>query len=389
MEQQERNFIALLSQAVRPTHVAQLQDPDYGQILKLAESHAVSGLLYPSIKQHLPMGDPILAGLKRNSFSAATRESIQAKELGQIFAACKERKIPILPLKGCVIKALYPYPELRFMSDADLLIREEDRQVMRQLMENLGHRFHKVDAGDTDIYISPLHMNYEIHLTLKEEGFSDSTRTFTEALLEKGLPTEDNPYLLDLPGEEHYIYILCHFIKHFIYGGVGVRQLTDLFISYHGWELKGDKLDKLLKELGLTQFQQRMESLWGYWFGNLEADEITEELSTYILHSGVFGNEEQRSTDRILSQGQDRSYVFARLFPPYKTMKSYFPILKKLPFLLPFAWIWRAIRAVLFRRKKLSIELKAMSNTKEDALEHRKRFYSACGLAVYGNQSKT
>lgn len=274
------------------------------------------------------------------------------------------------------------------MSDADLLIREDDRQAMRKLMENLGHRFHKVDAGDTDVYISPLHMNYEIHLTLKEEGFSDSSRAFTEALLQKGLPTEDNPYLLALPIEEHYIYILCHFIKHFIYGGVGVRQLTDLFICYHGWELKREKLDKLLKQLGLNQFQQRMESLWGYWFGNLEPDEITEELSTYILYSGVFGNEKQRATDRILSQGQGRSYVFARLFPPYKTMKSYFPILKILPFLLPFAWIWRAIRAGVFRREKLSSELKAISNTGEDVLDHRKQFYSACGLAVYGNDCK-
>lgn len=387
MERQERNFIALLSQAVQPKQMSVLQEPSYADILKLADSHAVSSLLYPALKKHLPMGDPVLAEMKRNSFSAATRESIQEKELSQIFAACRDRKIPVLPLKGCVIKSLYPYPELRFMSDADLLIRAEDREAMRTVMEGLGHRFHKVDAGDTDVYISPLHMNYEIHVELSEEGFSEQSRAFTGKLLELAHPGSHNPYLLELPPEEHYIYILCHFIKHFIYGGVGVRQLTDLFICYHRWELDSSKIDALLRDLELTQFHDRIKALWEHWFSGKEADEVTDSLGTYILHSGVFGNEHQRSTDRILSEGQEKSYILARLFPSFKIMKGYFPWLKKLPFLLPFAWIWRAIRAVLFRRDKLSTELKAMKETDEDALEQRRTFYRRCGLKVYSKDA--
>ena len=387
MEVQEQNFIALLSQAVQPHKAAQLREPNYPEILKLADSHAVTSLLYPALKKHLPMGDPVLAELKRNSFSAATRESIQGKELKQIFAACQDAKIPVLPLKGCVIKALYPYPELRFMSDADLLIRPQDRDSIRTIMEGLGHRFHKVDAGDTDVYVSPLRMNYEIHLELTEEGFSEKAREFTGKLLEIAVPDKDNPYLLGLPPEEHYVYILCHFIKHFIYGGVGVRQLTDLFICYHGWELDEEKVNALLCGLELIQFHDRIKALWDHWFDEKDADDVTGSLGTYILHSGVFGNEEQRATDRILSKSQDKNYVFARLFPSYKTMKGYFPILKKLPFLLPFAWIWRAIRAVLFRRDKLNTELKAMKTTDEDALDQRRTFYRDCGLKVYSKDA--
>lgn len=387
MERQERNFIALLSQAVLPRRTVTLQDPSWDKILKLADIHAVTSLLYPALKKHLPMGDPILSSMKRNSFSAATRESIQGKELGQIFSACKEKQIPILPLKGCVIKSLYPYPELRFMSDADLLIRRSDGDTMRTVMEGLGHRFHRVDAADTDVYVSPLSMNYEIHLDLEGEGFSEKSRKFTGSLLDIAQPRTENPYLLELSPEIHYVYVLCHFIKHFIYGGVGVRQLTDLYVCYHGWNLKEDTLETLLRELELTDFHRHIQALWNYWFADGEADALTEELSTYILHSGVFGNEEQRSTDLLLSKSREKSYVLARLFPPFKTMAGFFPVLKKLPFLLPFAWIWRAIRAVLFRRSKLSAELRALSDTGEDALDQKRNFYHQCGLAVYGKEN--
>jgi hypothetical protein len=387
INQQEKNFIALLAQAVVPGYGAVLTEPSFPEILALAEKHAVTSLLYPALKKQLPFGDPILSGLKKQSFGAATRESVQSKELSAIYAACQKAEIPILPLKGCVIKALYPYPELRFMSDADLLIPEEKASQMRELMENLGHTYRKVDAGDTDVYLSPLSMNYEIHLNLEGEGFSQETRSFTRSLLEIAHPTQNNPYLLELPPEEHYIYVLCHFIKHFIYGGVGVRQLTDLFICYHNWNLDLNKVDALLQRMELTAFHKTLQELWDYWFCGGACTELSEELGSYILHSGVFGNEEQRAGDRLLAKSQEQNYVLARLFPSYSVMKGYFPILKKLPFLLPFAWIWRVIRAVLFRRQKLNTELQAMIHTKESDLDLRRSFYDQCGLSVYDKKS--
>ena len=388
MELQERNFITLLSAAVQPGKIPEPQDPDYPHILRLAESHAVTGLLYPALKKVLPSGEALLTSLKKQSFSSAAREGIQEKELARIFAACQEAGIPILPLKGCVIKALYPYPELRLMSDADLLIREGDGRKMRSLMEGLGFRFRKVDAGDTDVYVSPLSMNYEIHLDLEGEGFSPASRRFLKRLPDLAHAVREGSCILELPPEEHYVYILCHFIKHFIYGGVGVRQLADLFLCRHRWDLRWERVRSLLEELELEAFHSSLEALWGHWFLGEEATDLTEELGTYILKSGVFGNEEQRAADRLLSQNKEKSYVLSRLFPPYKTMKAYFPILKKLPILLPFAWVWRAIRAVLFRRGKLNTELKALSGRDEGQLDHRRRFYHQCGLSVYDQSTQ-
>ncbi len=383
MNLQERNFITLLGYGIGATDRLGIEDPSYPEILGLAELHSVTGLLYPPLKKLLPLGDPLLSQLKKQSFAAATRDSIRGKELAGIFAACTEAGIPILPLKGCVIKEFYPHPELRLMSDADLLIREEDGAKMKALMEGLDHKFHKVDAGDTDVFVSPLGLNYEIHKGLEGEGFSTESKAFAGRLLEHGKPQKVGSCLMELPWEEHYVYILCHFIKHFIYGGVGVRQLCDLYICYTKWDMDPERVEALLEELELKDFHATLKALWEHWFLGAEGSDLLEELGTYILHSGVFGNEEQRSTDRLLASSGDRSYVLARLFPPYRTMKGYFPILKKLPVLLPAMWGWRAVRAVLFRRGKLAMELDAYSNTDQEALDSRRSFYHKCGLSVY------
>lgn len=386
MTLQEQNFIKLLSASVQSGITPVLQDPSYEEIYKIAENHAVKSLLYPALKKCLPFGDPFLVEMKRQSFATATRISMQSKDLSKIYTACESEKIPVLPLKGCVIKDLYPYPELRFMSDADLLVPEHSRNTVRTLMESQGFLYHKVDAGDTDVYISPLRLNYEIHLGLNAEGFSDKTSKFTSDLMKFAFPTQGNPYLMELPPEEHYLYILIHFIKHFIYGGVGIRQLTDLFICYTRWDLDLGKVNSLLEGLELTAFHSNLKALWEHWFMRADASREIHALGEFILHSGVFGNEEQRATDRILSESNGNNYVLRRLFPSYRTMKGYFPILQKLPFLLPFAWVWRAIRAVLFRRDKLNTELNTLSRSNESLLDNRREFYHRYGLSVYNKK---
>lgn len=383
MQLQEQNLIQLLKAAIIPGYSPELQEVDFPAIFALADKHAITSLLYPPLKKVLPISDPFLSDMKKRSFSAATRESMQSKELSGIFAACEKAQIPILPLKGCVIKHLYPYPELRFMSDADLLIPREEERNMKALLQDMGFRFHKVDTADTDVYISPVGMTYEIHKCLKEEGFHEPSKEFADKLLELSHAQPSFTYVRQLPPEEHYIYILCHFIKHFIYGGIGIRQLTDLYVYQRNQEMDPQKLCVLLEKLGLQQFHDSLQTLWTFWFENGTGGDLTLQLADYILSSGVFGSEAHRATDRFLANGQGRKYFLHRLFPPYRTMSGYFPVLKKAPILLPFLWIWRILRALLFRRSKLKYELHSVGHTEAQLIQERRNFYYSCGLSVY------
>ena len=50
MKLQEQNFIELLRASIHPGTQPELKDPSYPEIIKLGESHGVTGLLYPGLK---------------------------------------------------------------------------------------------------------------------------------------------------------------------------------------------------------------------------------------------------------------------------------------------------------------------------------------------------
>lgn len=372
---QQANFIELLRASLQDNYVPQLREPDFEVLLLMARQQAMSALIYPAVKKQTL--SPALQKLyKEDAYNAVTREALQSKELSLFFDRCRQQGIPLLPLKGWVIKELYPQPALREMSDVDLLVPRQKRRTMATLMAQLGHTAEPVDADDTDVYTSPVGVRYEIHLSLKEDGFNTPSTAFCtqlEAYLAEG----------NLPSEVHYVYILCHFVKHLLYGGVGLRQLTDLYLWHKHKNADSARLRTLLQELELDRLHETVQALALHYFEGQAATETALELGDYLFSSGIYGNESQRQTDRMLRNGQGVSYYFHRCFPPLETMERYFPSLRRIPLLLPFFWLWRILRALCFRRSKMCKELELLDTQHQDDLTARVSFYRRCGLSVY------
>lgn len=357
--------------------------------LPLAHEHGVANLLYyalPYLSESQQPNEQERKNLKELAYAAAAREALQQRELDAILGRFEAEHITVLPLKGCVIKQLYPKPDMRYMSDTDLLFDAAQASKVKEIIEELGYITQKYDQGETDFYISPTRMNYELHRSLRDEGFNESSRRFLDALFSYAKPQHGKEYVLELPEEEHYAYLLCHFVKHLINGGIGVRQVMDIYFCKCQWSFDEKKLRTLLKELELTEFAATLERLAECWFGSGTDDAVTEELGAYILGSGRFGTDAQRVTDRMLrEQGNSNRmvYILRRVFLPYQTMAGYFPSLKKAPFLLPFYWVFRLFRGIFCRKDKLSNEMNTLLGTTEDALNERAAFYRRCGLKVY------
>lgn len=357
--------------------------------LPLAQAHGVANMLYYALpylpEKEQPQGQERKL-LKELAYAAAAREAVQERELNALLERFEAEKLPILPLKGCILKALYPKPGMRYMSDVDLLFDETQALRVRKVMQDLGYETVHFEQGDTDFYISPTRLNYELHRSLRDEGCNESSRRFLETLLSSAEPREGKTCILELPHEEHYAYLLCHFVKHLINGGIGVRQVMDIYICKHGWSFDREKLTALLEQLELTDFAAKLEQLAECWFGGGKGDAVTDELGAYILGSGTFGTDEQRVADRILKEQESNNrvrYVLRRVFLPYKTMCAYFPSLKKVPFLLPFYWIFRILRGIFCRRQKLFGEMNTVLHTPDEAVNERAAFFRRCGLKIY------
>ncbi len=379
---QQDNLIELLRASLQEDYVPQLQEPRFDELLLLAGRQAVTALLYPAVKkQSLPPA--LLKVYKEEAYSAVTREALQSKELALLFDTCEKEEIPVLPLKGCIIKELYPQPSLREMSDVDFLIPRKKRRAMAKLMVQMGNTTEPSDCDDTDVYQSPLGLRYEIHICLKEDGFNPASAEFSSNLWKYAKPRPNSRFVYELSAEAHYTYILCHFVKHLLYGGVGIRQLTDLYLWHKHKNMDEARLNALLQELELDKLHETVQTLALHYYEGQAPTESSKELGDYLFSSGVYGNEAQRQADRMLRNGQGFSYYLHRTFPPYGTMVKYFPSLRYAPVLLPFFWLWRIVRAVVFRRSKMKTEIQLLGTQDNEHLKTRVSFYRRCGLSVY------
>ena len=122
-----------------------------------------------------------------------------------------------------------------------------------------------------------------------------------------------------------------------------------------------------------------MEKLADVWFGGAESDADTEAIASYILQSstyGIYSNNEVMQVGGIKSKKKARiTYFFKVIFPSYKRMKTSYPVLKYLPILLPFMWVYRWFEVLFTRKenfKKTVNNIKAMDDEKIARIERVK-----------------
>ena len=65
----------------------------------------------------------------------------QMYEVNCILDAFEKEGIDCMPLKGTLLKELYPKQDMREMSDSDMLVKKSDFENIKRVMENSGFDF--------------------------------------------------------------------------------------------------------------------------------------------------------------------------------------------------------------------------------------------------------
>ncbi len=126
----------------------------------------------------------------------------QTFELERIFSAFEEKGIDYLPIKGTVLKKLYPKPEMRVMGDADILINPEQYDVICSTMASLG--FEKGTESDHEIKWH----SHSLYLELHNRIISPKSRDYFEYWKnpwEKAINVSGHRYKFS--DEDDFIYI--------------------------------------------------------------------------------------------------------------------------------------------------------------------------------------
>ena len=140
MDKLQTGIIGLVKSALTGEAAVIPTDFDWNAALKTGKKHQILPMLCEGAAN---------AGIDLPPEAAQTLETATAVNLfisqNQLYAfdaICKafdENGIDYMPLKGAVLKRIYPKPELRPMSDADILIRQTQYAQIRPVMAALGY----------------------------------------------------------------------------------------------------------------------------------------------------------------------------------------------------------------------------------------------------------
>ncbi|MDE3219775.1 MAG: nucleotidyltransferase family protein [Nitrospirota bacterium] len=91
------------------------------------------------------------------------------KELGRILAACQERGIACIPIRGPMFAVqLYGDCSMRRMDDLDLLVHREDLSAIKEIFDRLGYAPHEQRPGFLEAYSYSLEFIHPRHGVIVE-----------------------------------------------------------------------------------------------------------------------------------------------------------------------------------------------------------------------------
>jgi len=394
MEIHESVLLSLLSYAIRAEHPDSLMINNFSwdNLYEEAVNHQIHSLLYPLISDLMPdsIPAPLLIKWKQKTQADAAGQLQHIEQVSTIVKVFQSNSIPVIVLKGLVLRNYYPKPELRTMGDGDLLIHKTDMKKVKRILLKLGYRL-KETTPRHFVFSHRYFPLLEIHQCLSEKELQCTLPDLTSVAFKRteriGVKGFDI-YVLTLSKEDMFLHLLLHFAGHLMQEGIGLRSVCDivLFLEREGLKLDMGYLQDKILSCGLTHMTATLVRLCEKYFslklpsifpGAVEASDV-DLLMEDILNAGVYGRKTMNrdisgSFLKYSSSLNPEKNILALkhkivfYFPARKWLHSRYWYAKKLPLLLPVAWLHRGLHNC-FRLKSLPLYKEAAVTIQDRAL---------------------
>ncbi len=293
-----------------------------------------------------------------------------------LYEELERRGIQPTVIKGIVCRSLYPQPEQRSSLDEDVFVSEANFPRLHEALVSCGLYVEGNPTPDADevTYRNDERLLFlEVHRHLfftDSDAYSDCNVPFSESLEHTVTVQVEGVSLRTLAPTDHLLFLICHAYKHFLHGGVGIRQICDmgLFAQQYGGELDWDHIVSTCQELHVDKFAAALfrigETHLGFSMPEVFAahDVDTAPLLKDILSGGVYGAEDidrhHSSTltlDAVAADrtGKRRGGALHSIFLPARDLSGRYTYLRRRPWLLPVAWTQR-IWGYLAKRREIN-----------------------------------
>ena len=321
---------------------------DWGLVMILAESQAMEG----AAAKGLLDSPEVLSRMKPTSQSRLNNMLMtnvvmhsQANSTIQIVvSALRDAGIECVLLKGQGLAANYSCPEVRDCGDIDLYVGTENYRrsydVLKTVVDKIddpsvldskGKHYHALLSG----------ISLEIH-KYSEEASSPSAEKIYQRYAGEGL--SNNLVQLDLadvkvmtPADDfNAFYVFFHMWNHFLYAGVGLRQICDWTMFLHA---RGENVDRRYLRQILTDL-----NLINPWktFGCIAVDVLGLPQGEFPLYDPKYSKKALKVLERILTDGDmgretgflrvpDRGYFKEKFFSLRFYVRRYFSLASLFP----------------------------------------------------------
>lgn len=376
--QTKEYFLSVVSAALTGKPLPPKPDNvDFADVYRLAARNAVQGLFYLAF---LPKKDDVptevFARLEKAYQLECVRETAQQAFLKELRADFTAADIDFMLLKGTHLKSLYPQPEMRFMVDMDVLVRENSIEKAKEILLKKGLKLN-FDNGKDILFMKKPFLTVELHRSLFQEEYF--MFPYFSGAWERTEQVGGTEY--KMPANDLYVYTLAHLAEHYLEAGSCFRPMMDLFLMEKAYENTLDfaYIDKQFSEIGILEFANNVRRLAKAMFDGAVRDDTLLLMENYIVLGPPVQNATAAST-AATSQKSKARRIFETLFPKYRHMALKYPILKKLPFLLPIFWLIRIFQYAFTKDKRLIAKREQIKNADQKSADTMQQIFEKSGL---------
>ncbi len=357
---------------------------DLAAVYRGASRHGVTALVCMALERSDAFGtlDETLRGRFTETKNKAIRKIILLDaEKKAICAFFEAEHIRYAPLKGSVLKDLYPRLGMREMADYDILYDESARDRACAFMLDRGYTRTET-RHHHDAFEKPPVLNIELHTKLFNPINSDALVAYYRDPWARFVPDGRGGCGYRLSDEDFYVYMTAHAYKHYTSMGTGLRSLTDAYVfdTRRGGAIDRARVDRELAALGIADYERDTLALAGKLLAapvRVRREELTDSeaaMLDYIYASGAFGVAEHLIANKAREMGADGAplrggrlgYIMRRVFPGAAFLRSYYPLADRHPILIPYFWFYRLYAAFRYTGKKTRSELRALRKRTPD-----------------------
>lgn len=350
-----------------------LREMDMDKLYKFSGLHSLRACTYTALKS---------AGAENNSFSQAYNKAVRKNvlldiERTAILSEFEKNEIWYLPMKGILLKELYPENGMREMADNDILYDRTKQRKVRDIMLSHGYAIEEYGKGHHDVYMKPPVMNFELHIDFFNNNQPDSYRKIYSEPKKLMIKDEGRKYGYHLSDEDFYVYITAHECQHFRRGGTGLRSLLDcyVYLSKKGYKLDREHISQQLDILGIKEYEEKRRLLAMKLFSSPDMPELSTDESELLSQYTMFGTYgsvdrlEYNQMNKFFTENNTTSkfrFLLSCIFPPVDHMRKWFPFFYEHKLLLPLGYVWRWIHAIFKRSHIIKAILKTTFRRDKD-----------------------